>query len=392
METLVLKNFAKLKDTTLNINDITLIAGKPGSGKSYIMKMLYAMYEANDNLSNEIKKEDYLISKFLNEVMNEGIKLNIEKQKNKRGKIDKKLFKELADSQSFRELLKKEIVNAKEFTGIKKTLKEKQLSDNEIFYDNLRNIIKSVFDNYSQISDEFIFEHDNCLIEYKNTKLNIERNSDIKLNDAVFVETPLILEFKSFMTKDLNKIPYHISSLLKILDKDYSFIDEKQEEFIEEFINKSKEIINGNIENSGDSFIYRRGDKNYDIVNASSGIKSIGLLQYLVTNKALKKGSVLFWEEPEVHLHPSWQLKMVELFLELQKNGVRIVFSTHSPYMADYLNALVKKRKLEDKVSFNLLTEEKDGVVENIILNDDNWKLLQDELLGALEEIMWEYL
>lgn len=391
METLTLKNFAKLKDTILNVNDITLIAGKPGSGKSYIMKMLYAMYEANDNLSNEIKKEDYLISKFLNEVMNEGIKLNIEKQKNKKGKIDKKLFKELADSQSFRELLKQEIVNAKEFTGIKKTLKEKQLSDNEIFYDNLRNIIKSVFDNYSQISDEFIFEHDNCLIEYKNTKLNIERKSDIKVKDAVFVETPLILEFKSFMTKDLNKIPYHISSLLKILDKDYSFIDEKQEEFIEEFINKSKEIINGNIENSGDSFIYRRGDKNYDIVNASSGIKSIGLLQYLVTNKALKKDSVLFWEEPEVHLHPSWQLKMVELFLELQKNGVRIVFSTHSPYMADYLNALVKKRKLEDKVSFNLLTEE-DGVVENIILNDANWNLLQKEFLSALEDIMWEYL
>lgn len=255
----------------------------------------------------------------------------------------------------------------------------------------MRNIIKSVFDNYSQISDEFIFEHDNCLIEYKNTKLNIERKSDIKVKDAVFVETPLILEFKSFMTKDLNKIPYHISSLLKILDKDYSFIDEKQEEFIEEFINKSKEIINGNIENSGDSFIYRRGDKNYDIVNASSGIKSIGLLQYLVTNKALKKDSVLFWEEPEVHLHPSWQLKMVELFLELQKNGVRIVFSTHSPYMADYLNALVKKRKLEDKVSFNLLTEE-DGVVENIILNDANWNLLQKEFLSALEDIMWEYL
>ena len=78
-------------------------------------------------------------------------------------------------------------------------------------------------------------------------------------------------------------------------------------------------------------------------------------------------------------------------FLELQKNGVRIVFSTHSLYMADYLNALVKKRKLEDKVSFNLLTE-KDGVVENIILNDGNWNLLQKELLSALEDIMWEYL
>lgn len=83
---------------------------------------------------------------------------------------------------------------------------------------------------------------------------------------------------------------------------------------------------------------------------------------------------------------------MVELFLELQKNGVKIVFSTHSAIMADYLNILVKKRNLGSKVSFNLLTEKKEGIVENIILNDDNWKLLQDELLGALEEIMWEYL
>lgn len=393
METLKLTNFAKLKDTTLNINDITLIAGKPGSGKSYIMKMLYAMYEANDNLLNKIKKEDYLLSKFLTEVINKNIDSSKIKSENKNEEINKKLLKNIVDSEIFKEFLKKEIQkNTEEFTKIKKSLGEKQLPDNEIFYDNLRNIIKSIFDNYFQISDEFIFEHESCKIEFKNKKLSITKKTDIKVNEAVFVETPLILEFKSFMTKDSNKIPYHISSLLKILNKDYSFTDEKQEEFIENFIHKSKEIINGNIENNGDSFIYKKDDKNFDIVNASSGIKSIGLLQYLVTNKALKQGSVLFWEEPEVHLHPSWQLKMVELFLELQKNGVRIVFSTHSPYMADYLNALVKKRKLEDKVSFNLLTEEKDEIVENIILNDDNWKLLQDELLGALEEIMWEYL
>lgn len=394
METLVLKNFAKLKDATLNINDITLIAGKPGSGKSYIMKMLYAINEFYYKKLNE-----NLVNNFIDEYK------NILHMILKLSKIDKKskekckFFLDNNNFEEYRKLLGKNLENENfdEIVtyNIKKINDLINLNENEKVSLFISNILNSIFSDYNQISSTFEVSYESLNIKLENENIDITFDEKVNLrniNDIVFVETPLILEFKKFMNKNEGKTPYHIGSLLKILDTDYSFKDKEQEMFIKEFTRKSKEIINGNIENSGDSFIYKRGDKNYDIVNASSGIKSIGLLQYLVTNKALKQGSVLFWEEPEVHLHPSWQLKMVELFLELQKNGVRIVFSTHSPYMADYLNALVKKRKLEDKVSFNLLTEEKDGVVENIILNDDNWKLLQDELLGALEEIMWEYL
>jgi hypothetical protein len=71
--------------------------------------------------------------------------------------------------------------------------------------------------------------------------------------------------------------------------------------------------------------------------------------------------------------------------------GVKIVFSTHSPYMADYLNAKSKREKFDEKTSFNLLSEN-DGVVENTILKEENWELLQDELLGPLEDIVWQYL
>ena len=99
----------------------------------------------------------------------------------------------------------------------------------------------------------------------------------------------------------------------------------------------------------------------------------------------------MFWEEPEVHLHPEWQIKMIDLFVELMNAGVKIVFSTHSPYMPDYLNAISQRKKFRDRVSFNLLSEE-NGVVKNDILDEDNWDLLQDELLKPLEEIMWEYL
>jgi predicted ATPase len=314
------KNFAKLKDTSIEFNDITVLAGKPGTGKSYVMKMMYAIEEML------VKSDDDI--------------------------------------------------------------------DIKIFY--LHNIILSIFSKHEQISNKYSIEFDNLNMLYDYSTLTVNFKSFKSIQEKVnilFVETPLILEFKKFMNHEKGKTPYHIESLLNILDTDYSFIDKEQEKFIKSFREKSQAIIGGDIESSGDSFIFnRKDDKNYDILNASSGIKSIGLLQYLVTNKALKKGSVLFWEEPEVHLHPDWQKKMVELFIELMNAGIKIVFSTHSAYMIEYLNALSKKQELTDRVSFNLLQEE-NGIVENTILsNSNNWELIQDELLNPLEEIAWEYL
>ena len=52
----------------------------------------------------------------------------------------------------------------------------------------------------------------------------------------------------------------------------------------------------------------------------------------------------------------------------------------------------VIKKGFDDRVSFNLF-EEIDGVVQNLIIeNDDDWNKIQAELLDPLEEIMWEYI
>ena len=244
----------------------------------------------------------------------------------------------------------------------------------------------------NQISTSFKVKYNDIILGFTNNNLDVKTNErENTIENTIFVETPLILEFKKFMNREQGKTPYHIESLLKILDKDYSFTDKEQNIFIKSFIKKSQAIINGSIEDSGDSFIYKTNNQNFDIINASSGIKSIGLLQYLVTNKALKKGSILFWEEPEVHLHPTWQLKMVDLFIELMNAGVKVVFSTHSPFMADYLNAKAQKNGFRERTSFNLLSEN-NNIVTNTILEENNWDLLQDELMGSFKEIMWEYL
>jgi len=357
------KNFAKLKDTSIEFNDITVLAGKPGTGKSYVMKFMYAIFESI-RLSFDLYRDT-----MLNPALNE------------------KLVNQMIQDGLDKELTKEKIHKILEM--IQQTLSQVEYknylpADNKadiVFLEIIKNVLISIFSSMNEISESFIVNYKDVALNYSKELLDskIDFNSILLFENTIFVETPLILEFKKFMNHEKGKTPYHIESLLNVLDTDYSFTDEEQDKFIKSFRETSKAIIGGDIESTGDSFIFNReNDKNYDILNASSGIKSIGLLQYLVTNKALKKGSVLFWEEPEVHLHPSWQLKMVDLFVELMNAGVKIVFSTHSPYMADYLNAISKRNNYRDRISFNVL-DEKDGVVTNHILDDDNWNILQKD-------------
>ncbi|CAA6819648.1 MAG: ABC transporter ATP-binding protein [uncultured Sulfurovum sp.] len=386
------KNFAKLKDTSIEFNDITVLAGKPGTGKSYVMKFIYGINEsykkALDDTSN-IQAENEKHKEKLNSIL----------EKAKDTKVLEKEFS-TSDKRTMKEVIDilRLSLEASTLDSVVKKLEKQTKEYSNISQHNLQerligNIIKAIFGSFSQLSDDFSVHYKHLSVVYKDDGLNIKSDiEEIKVLSNVFVETPLILELHKHMDRREAKTRYHVESLLDILDEDYSFTDEEQDEFIMSFSKKANAIIGGDIKNSNGSFVFsRNNDKDYNIFNASSGIKSIGLLQYLVTNKALKKGSVLFWEEPEVHLHPEWQLKMVDLLVELMNAGVKIVFSTHSPYMADYLNAISQKHEFRDKVSFNLLKED-DGIVENVILDKENWSEIQSELLDPLEDIVWEYL
>jgi len=398
------KNFAKLKDTSIAFNDITVLAGKPGVGKSYVMKFMYAYSETISSIVSGAYKMHFAL---MDDEQNSQMLVRLARELNKYDNINEvnKYLDENDYINAYEVFRTAEISEDKFpwhdiFENSLSDLSEKQkksliATEEEKFDFIFRNILESIFGSMEQISSEFSFEYNQSQIEYCENKLDIEKlNISQEIESAIFVETPLILEFEKFLPKDRFETPYHIDSLLKELNKnDFSFTSNETSKFINNFRKASGNIINGNISkgNQGFSFESNNG-KTYNIINASSGTKSIGLLQYLVTNKVLKKGSVLYWEEPEVHLHPLWQLKMIELFVELMNAGVKIVFSTHSPYMCDYLNAISQKKDFKNRVSFNLLNEN-DEVVENYVLeSDEDWNKIQAELLDPLEEIMWEYI
>lgn len=404
MSNLNLKNFAKINDSDFDIKDITVFAGKPGSGKSYIMKFQYAYTEAVSSIVNGKYKMQYALmdgeaaeQSMLNLLKNMMSKNDLTEMNSVYQEIDKN------DYISAELLLKTITFEDDSFvpvlTKILNKFATKQrlaliATDQEKFNLIFKNILKSIFLDIDQINDNFEYNHSDLVASYQDGQLKID-SFKIKneISDAIFVETPLILEFENFLPKERFQVPYHIDSLLQELNKsNFSFTSAETDDFIRKFSKATESIISGNISKDSKGFSFEsKSGKNYNIINASSGIKSIGLLQYLVTNKALKKGSTLYWEEPEVHLHPTWQLKMVDLFIELMNVGIKVVFSTHSPYMADYLNAKATKGGYRDRVAFNLLSE-KNEVVSNTILDDAKWEELQNELLGPLEDIMWQYL
>lgn len=76
------------------------------------------------------------------------------------------------------------------------------------------------------------------------------------------------------------------------------------------------------------------------VKNTASGIKSMALIARLIENGKLAQRGMLIIDEPEVNLHPEWQLRFANFLVRLNKElDIQILLTTHSPY---FLRAIEK--------------------------------------------------
>ena len=77
-------------------------------------------------------------------------------------------------------------------------------------------------------------------------------------------------------------------------------------------------------------------------------------------NESITKGSLLLWDEPEANLNPDFFPVLVEYLLELSRQGVQIVLSTHNYLFAKYFDV---RRKQADAVMYHSLYADASGAV-----------------------------
>ena len=290
---LKLNNIGIIREADINIDGLTVIAGENDSGKSTVGKVLYSMiktlYYANRHIGGAngklLPRESEECNKIIQKVFNSQISDN--------GTIE---FDE--------DFLYSEYITA--------TIQDNKCTD-------------------------FI------------APKNYISNSKNKYR-AILIETPFI--WNLFLTlstiKDLKSsgemVNFRVSPIVDDLHFSLSHAIDKTDETVKVDI---KSVIHGSFEkDSVNGYSFVKNNEKIELENTAMGIKYFGILQVLSNNNYLFKDQILILDEPEVHLHPKWQLELAKVIVNLVSNGVKVLVNSHSPYMIEALQRYSKKQNI----------------------------------------------
>jgi AAA domain, putative AbiEii toxin, Type IV TA system len=159
-----------------------------------------------------------------------------------------------------------------------------------------------------------------------------------------------------------------------------------------------RQVIQGNItiqnDNGSNVGIGERNALNYSThegvelaLHASASIVRAlaGLDVYL--KLFCDRGGVLVIDEPEMNAHPDAQLKIIEFLALLVHHGVRVILTTHSPYIVDHLSNLMQASGLGEKAKKAIAPKFKLGLDEAFI-SPENVSLYLFPESGVVENIL----
>lgn len=108
--------------------------------------------------------------------------------------------------------------------------------------------------------------------------------------------------------------------------------------------------------------------------NLSEGLKAMGLLQAAFHSGAIGADDVLILDEPEVHLHPEWQIRYAEFIVLLQKAfNLTILLTSHSPDFVQAIRLFSRKHGLTGRLNGYISRLNDDGSATMDPIEDGDW-------------------
>ena len=125
-------------------------------------------------------------------------------------------------------------------------------------------------------------------------------------------------------------------------------------------------------------------------INVSTGLKSLALLEYALRIGAIEKGDILILDEPEINLHPEWQVEYAKTLVDLQKEfGLKIVITSHSPYFMRAIECFTNLSDTMNLLNVYRVTRENKGEskIENVSYSEYGITELYEDLSAPLEKL-----
>lgn len=391
---LEIENLGLINKANLDIGKINVIVGKNSTGKSTSSKFLFSLLTAASSEGTQLANMD-IHSKLLNFVLYWGTK-GSQEMDDKFKQIRNSLMRHSVSSELFDDI----------YSNIALTLENYDFKDKDLCIDDLNDlfrIIKLNKDEYSRyitvfnalIESEYgssLNRFSNAHIKFHGNYNGVEFNQDIKIGvekrksniskdflnyfnfqNVIYIDSPSILE------NNPRSSQYHLRvlerKLKKIKNPDEIYSDEFFKD-LNDFKRRIDELIGGNFEYvpSEDVFIFKKDDETFSIENTASGLKQLATIQLLLDNNELTKNSFLILDEPEINLHPGFQVEFAKiLVLAARDLNITLYINTHSPFFAEAIEAYSRYYNLIDDTNF-YLTEKVDGIDKynyNLLDNDE---------------------
>ncbi len=387
---LQIKKMGPIEEANIDIGKINIIGGHNATGKSSASKLLYCFLKASCNKRQDFAYES--LSSSINRVIH-----TINREISYRHKTHEMNFEELLEEY---ENLKKEYHSSSNFeykkfidrdiNNIDTSIKQIQENSDALYLSILRNLMQIEF--RGKVKGQVSFDEEDALdlsslfMHDRDFKL-IKPKYYQKFHDVFYVDSFSIFDIKRLpVSIKLGHDSYydHVDYLNLMLreneDQSVEMFDDTWNESIILIEEEIKKIINGEIEFKRGFRYVSDNSKSYPMQNTASGIKQIGVIQLLLSNRILKEDSFLIIDEPEVNLHPKWQFKFAQILVLLVKElNISIYVNTHSPMFIEAIEVFSDYYDLEDD-TYYYLTKFKNSGFEFKYINVNNLYELYDDL------------
>lgn len=129
------------------------------------------------------------------------------------------------------------------------------------------------------------------------------------------------------------------------------------------YLDQLKYILKGSVTIDNEKFYLKPGTQaKLEFHLVAEGIRKLALLWQLIKNGSLEQGTILFWDEPEANLNPVALPILVDILLQLQREGVQIFIATHDYILAKYFEVKVQP---DNDIRYYSLFEDEDGKVSS---------------------------